>query len=330
MPIRIPKPFVRRKSSGNALEEVQNTPAPSFRVFERSSLANGSWVGASPLKQASQVRTYEATENHYDQELFPVNKDESRNRYANSIFYTALVTTRLTSLFSGSGGTNNSASTAPYGSAASSARLSSSSTIPSSTDISSDSHTNSMVSNQRPFQDIPVPPVPRSRGWSIRNAGRTFSFASKQKYDVSVEPIPPPHPSPTATESTTFTPGRRERAMTASTASTATPPKLLDADLTFGDSGLNRFGDMFDGIGGRDSNGDSGYQNHSTKTVGKLIHRSSGKLILTRTSPLYHTNRRIYLLHNNPLPYLHLCTLTGQEQKRLRGIPSPARIQEMD
>ncbi|OOF93674.1 hypothetical protein ASPCADRAFT_52755 [Aspergillus carbonarius ITEM 5010] len=35
MPIKLPKGFARRKSSSNALEEVQNPPQSSFRVFER-------------------------------------------------------------------------------------------------------------------------------------------------------------------------------------------------------------------------------------------------------------------------------------------------------
>lgn len=250
MPIKIPKSFVRRKSSGNALEEVPNAPAPSFKVFERRQAGNKSWDGNNELKQqTSQVRAYETTENDFDEELFPVKKDDSSNRYYHR---TALILHMLTSSCSGSGGTNNSASTAPYGSAASSARLSSSSTIPSSTDISNDSHTNSIVSTQRPFQDIPVPPTPRSRGWSIRNAGRTFSFASKQK-ELPVEPLPLRHPSPPVTQTPTFTPGRRERAMTASTASTATPPKLLDGELAFGDSGLEDFGNMFGGINNQTS-----------------------------------------------------------------------------
>jgi hypothetical protein len=183
---------------------------------------------------------------------------------------TAWVMIYLTCWHSGSGGTNNSASTAPYGSAASSARLSSSSTIPSSTDISNDSHTNSMVSGQRPFQDLPVPPTPRSRGWSIRNAGRTFSFASKQKHEAAPEPLPSlpqPRSSPITTQSTTFTPGRRERAMTASSASTATPPKLLEGELSFGDSDLDGFGNMFDNFANR-SNRDSASPYNSRKTVG--------------------------------------------------------------
>lgn len=37
MPIKIPKGFTRRKSSGNVLEEVENRPQSSFRVIERPS-----------------------------------------------------------------------------------------------------------------------------------------------------------------------------------------------------------------------------------------------------------------------------------------------------
>lgn len=37
MPIKFPKGFTRRKSSGNVLEEVEPTAQSSFRVFERPS-----------------------------------------------------------------------------------------------------------------------------------------------------------------------------------------------------------------------------------------------------------------------------------------------------
>jgi hypothetical protein len=85
MPLKIPKSFVRRKSSGNALEEVPNAPAPSFRVFERAPAANRSWDGSNAMKQTVQARHYETAENDFDEELFPVNKDDLRNRYAMSI-----------------------------------------------------------------------------------------------------------------------------------------------------------------------------------------------------------------------------------------------------
>ena len=82
MPLKLPKSFVRRKSSGNALEEVPNAPAPSFKVFERAPAANRSWDGSNAMKQAAQARHYGTTENDFDEELFPVDKDNLRNRYA--------------------------------------------------------------------------------------------------------------------------------------------------------------------------------------------------------------------------------------------------------
>ena len=50
-----------------------------------------------------------------------------------------------------------------------------------------------------------------------------------------------------------MTDNSRDRAFSASTASTATPPKLLDADLAFGDGDTDGFGNMFDDIGNRES-----------------------------------------------------------------------------
>jgi hypothetical protein len=50
-----------------------------------------------------------------------------------------------------------------------------------------------------------------------------------------------------------MTDNSRDRAFSASTASTATPPKLLDADLAFSDGDTDGFGDMFDNIGKRES-----------------------------------------------------------------------------
>jgi hypothetical protein len=49
MPIRLPKGFQRRKSSGPALEEIPNPPEPSFRVFERPNNASKSFDGGHVL-----------------------------------------------------------------------------------------------------------------------------------------------------------------------------------------------------------------------------------------------------------------------------------------
>lgn len=51
MPIKLPKGFQRRKSSGHALEEVQNPPEPSFRVFERPSAGDKSFDGGHVLRK---------------------------------------------------------------------------------------------------------------------------------------------------------------------------------------------------------------------------------------------------------------------------------------
>jgi hypothetical protein len=49
MPIKLPKGFQRRKSSGPALEEIPNPPEPSFRVFERPRNASKSFDGGHVL-----------------------------------------------------------------------------------------------------------------------------------------------------------------------------------------------------------------------------------------------------------------------------------------
>lgn len=52
--IKFPKGFSRRKSSGNALEELANPPEPSFRVFERP--GSKSFDGGNTLNRMSQGR----------------------------------------------------------------------------------------------------------------------------------------------------------------------------------------------------------------------------------------------------------------------------------
>lgn len=62
MPIKLPKGFPRRKSSGHALEELQNPPQPSFRVFERPSSAGKSFDGGNTLKRMSDGRPLSASQ----------------------------------------------------------------------------------------------------------------------------------------------------------------------------------------------------------------------------------------------------------------------------
>lgn len=142
---------------------------------------------------------------------------------------------------SGSGGTDHSISTAPYDSAASSSRLSVS-TNPSSIDAKSDRNV------QAQYKDIPVPPPPSARPGFLRNSARTFSLGITGKS------------KDTPTSSPALSPGggtplpplpyeARGRAATASSASTATPPRLFDSDLALDNSELDGFGNMFEGIG---------------------------------------------------------------------------------
>jgi hypothetical protein len=53
MPIKFSKGFIRRKSSGNVLEEVDNPPEPSFRVFERHPGRTKSFDGSTVLNNAA-------------------------------------------------------------------------------------------------------------------------------------------------------------------------------------------------------------------------------------------------------------------------------------
>ena len=66
MPIKIPKGFQRRRSSGNALEELPNPPEPSFRVFERPE-ASKSFDGGNNLKRSSYGRPLSAGQSGQDQ-----------------------------------------------------------------------------------------------------------------------------------------------------------------------------------------------------------------------------------------------------------------------
>lgn len=80
MPIKIPKPFPRRKSSGNALEELTNPPQPSFRVFERPD--SKSFDNGSTLKRMSQGRPLSAGHNLENTVHVEGSNPNPSNRYA--------------------------------------------------------------------------------------------------------------------------------------------------------------------------------------------------------------------------------------------------------
>ncbi|KAH2673901.1 hypothetical protein KXV32_007505 [Aspergillus fumigatus] len=209
MPIKLPKGFTRRKSSGNALEEVENAPQPSFRVFERpsadrKSLSEGNITSKRP--NGGQV-LYTPTEE--DDNIFAGSENLPPRHHSNP------------------GGSSESSS---------SIRFSSSSAPRSLTDIPIQSDTQSPHS--RNLHDIPLPPI---SGALRAAAGRTFSFGGRFS-----------KASPSNSLARQSTPGpSKNRTMTSSTASIATPPKLLD-DLNVGQLG-EEFKSMFDDLGKRDS-----------------------------------------------------------------------------
>lgn len=244
MPIKLPKSFPRRKSSGNALEEFENPPEPSFRVFERPT--NKSFDGGNSLKRMSLARPrsagFPSDENIYGN----TPNINPNNRY--TILSSPLQTSGLTQS-RGSGGTNNSTSS-KYDNSSSSARYSSTSTLPSSTDVPLD---DGPSPHPKDSDNIPIPNIPNSSPLSFRAGGRRFSFGRKKaQTSGNTPPLPPNH----VTETLGHVSVTRERALTESSyasGSTATPPKFLEGGLNLALSDLDGFGSMFDNVGKRES-----------------------------------------------------------------------------
>ncbi|KAL8950066.1 MAG: hypothetical protein Q9222_003869, partial [Ikaeria aurantiellina] len=230
MPIKLPKAFPRRKSSGNALEELTNPPEPSFRVFERPD--RKSFDGGNTLKRMSQGRPLSAGHNLENSHYLDGRHPTFSNR--------------------GSGGTNKSSSSGGQDNSSASARFSSSSTLPSSTDIPLE---DKPLPNPHDSHKVPAPPIPATHPLTLRAGGRAFSFGRKKANSPSsASPITQP---PQVYGQYQDTPRHgRERALTESSYasnSTATPPKLLDTGLDLGKSDLDGFGDMFENFGERKS-----------------------------------------------------------------------------
>lgn len=87
MPIKLPKGFQRRKSSGPALEEIPNSSEPSFRVFERPHNAGKSFDGGHVLRKsviAVEERVVVPAKvgmKDDNEPLFPVSRTNLGNRY---------------------------------------------------------------------------------------------------------------------------------------------------------------------------------------------------------------------------------------------------------
>ncbi|KAJ5200196.1 hypothetical protein N7491_009004 [Penicillium cf. griseofulvum] len=216
--MKLPKSFTRRKSSGNVLEDVE-TPQSSFRVFERPgphrSMTDGA-VLTKPLSEGNTVPSMEDSDNIFAERERPLDK----SRYDRPSTMDSL-RRRLTGNRDGS-----------YYESSTSTRLSSSSTLPSSTEVPP--HDENLSPHSR-IHDVPAPPHLTS---ALRAAGRTFSFGGR--FSKSGPPVPRQQTPDAA----------KNRPLTGSTDSTATPPKLPDTDFAL--SSQDDFNTMFDNLGTRE------------------------------------------------------------------------------
>ncbi|KAJ5491489.1 hypothetical protein N7539_003056 [Penicillium diatomitis] len=224
MPIKLPKGFARRKSSGNVLEDVDGQSQSTFRVFERPGATPRSMTDDALTKRMSEGNAIaEDPDNIFAGAEHPMN----HTRYARPRTVESLKD-RLT-------GRRNSG---PNYESSTSTRQSTSSTVPSSTEIPSSDGSSSPHTR---IHDVPAPPP---LAGALRAAGRTFSFGGRFSRS-SANPgsprhgkhdVPPEMPKP--------------RAYSGSTDDTATPPRLPDAQLNFDlASGGDDFGKMFDHLG---------------------------------------------------------------------------------
>lgn len=229
---KFPKGFSRRKSSGNAFEDVQALPVAesTFKVFERPDGGSKSFDGG--------VKLSKATTNH----LPPPPASRPRTSHREGNMFEGIMNGNR-----GSGGSNsNTAYTTDN-----SSRLSAASTAPSSTASRNEEWKSS---HDKPSHDIPAPRVPKTQsGFSLKSAGRSLSWGRNKPNKTPTPPPPiskdlPSLPSPPAQDGYQS----RQRAVTASSyASTATPPKLDERDLDLSIGG--DFSDLFSGFGKRKS-----------------------------------------------------------------------------
>lgn len=232
MPIKLPKSFNRRKSSGNILEEAPPRPQSSFHVYERPGPQRSMTDGAPLTKRMSEGHAVPSMLEDSDNIFAGTENPLAKNRYGHLGLIGSL-RKRLTRRDRRHSGATYESST--------STRLSSSSTLPSSTEIPPADNASSPHSR---IHDIPAPPPPLAG--ALRAAGRTFSFGGRFGRS-SLSTAPPRNATPDST---------KQRVTSVSTDSTASPPKLPDAQFNLGadfESGGDDFGKMFDHLGKRDS-----------------------------------------------------------------------------
>lgn len=230
MPIKLPKSFARRKSSGNILEEVPPAPQSSFHVYERPGAQRSMTDGAPLTKRMSEGNAVPSMLEDPDNIFAGTEQPLGKNRYGH-LGPMDFLRKRLT---------RRRHSGATYESSTST-RLSSSSTLPSSTEIPPAEDASSPHSG---IHDIPSPPPIAG---ALRAAGKTFSFGGRFGKS-SLSAAPPRHVTPDAST--------KPRVPSGSTDSTATPPKLPNAQFNLGadfGAGGDDFGKMFDHVGKRNS-----------------------------------------------------------------------------
>lgn len=233
MPIKLPKSFARRKSSGNILEEeIPPRPQSSFHVYERPGPQRSMTDGAPLAKRMSEGHAVPSMLEDSDNIFAGTEQPLANNRYGH-LGFTGSLRKRLTWRRRRHSGATYESST--------STRLSSSSTLPSSTEIPP---TDDASAPHSRTHDIPAPPP---LAGALRAAGRTFSFGGRFGRS-SLSSAPPRYATPDSSTN--------QRVISGTTDSTATPPKLPDAQFTLGtdfESGGDDFGRMFDHLGKRDS-----------------------------------------------------------------------------
>lgn len=246
MPKNPLKGFARRKSQSNVLDLLPEAPGSSgsgqstFRVLERPASKVGFDGGDKFQKRASsgfmlsQARGGKSAED----------LGASTNRFVEtSQHYTRFGVLKRGR---GSGGTTLSGSSGYYDTSSSSARYSSSSTLPSSLEAEREAQEDELF----PRKGTPVynnrqtsPATADTRGHSpsfLSKTGRAMSFGLRKAPSPSMQPAPP---VPDMPESSFV----RDRATTISSyASTAVPPRL-EATIGASDFGSD-FGNMFEGL----------------------------------------------------------------------------------
>ncbi|ORY66034.1 uncharacterized protein BCR38DRAFT_339001 [Pseudomassariella vexata] len=194
---RFPVNF-RRKST---VIDDNGPVEPSFRVLDRTSVGSNKSFDSGPrMKASGGVHKTTLSEIAIEDNLFV---DGKTNR--------------------GSGSSNTTKTASDN-----SSRHSNVSTAPSSTDFTVSDEWRGTA--RKSTYDPTHPPAPKSStSGFLKHAGKTFSFSSTKKHSLPTIPAGTEETAPSIDPQTPG--GRRTRAQTASTTSTATPPKVEDRDF---------------------------------------------------------------------------------------------------